>query len=133
MGHGRNQDPGAGGEEGPVGSGVNDHPAAKPLRVTYRAEGGFGYFPGLARPLTVDSASLSAAEAAHLRTLVDGALQAAGAAGPAAQRGVPDGRRYTISIEGAGRKRTLRLADPLGDERLEALVAYLEGLRRGHG
>jgi len=96
------------------------------MRVQLKIEGGLAYFPGLSKPRVVDSADLSAAEAKRLRELVD-------AAGifdlPASSRALPksaaDYRQYTITVEDGRRRRTVRLADPIANPDLEALVDYL--------
>ena len=41
------------------------------MRVQFQAEGGVAYFPGLSKPLTIDSRTLSTAQAAQLQKLVD--------------------------------------------------------------
>jgi hypothetical protein len=96
------------------------------MRVQLKIEGGLAYFPGLNKPRVIDSADLSAAEAKRLHQLVD-------AAGifeqPASNRTLPKGaadyRQYTITVEDGRRQRTIRLADPIGNPDLEALVEYL--------
>jgi hypothetical protein len=42
----------------------------------------------------------------------------------------PDARSYTISVFDAAHSRTVQLSDPLGDERLEALVETIRRLGR---
>src|SRR6185436_15346457 len=67
------------------------------MRVELQTEGGMAYFPGLSKPVVVDSSDLPKEQAARLQQLIDSThffdL-------PAASRSVPKGaadiRRYTI-------------------------------------
>jgi hypothetical protein len=40
------------------------------MRIQFKTEGGFAYFPGLSQPTTINSEDLSTAEARHLQKLV---------------------------------------------------------------
>lgn len=95
-------------------------------------EGGLASFPGLAAPFTVDSDALGAHEAKQLAALVAGSGLLAdarrGSGGPAAAPR-PDARRYTLTIEDEGRRRTVSVEDPLPPE-LAPLVAFLKERQR---
>ena len=96
------------------------------MRIQLKIEGGVAYFPGLNKPRVIDSADLPAAEAKHLRQLVDAAgifEQSAGS--PTLPKGAADYRQYTITVEDGRRQRTIRLADPIANPDIEALVEYL--------
>lgn len=96
------------------------------MRIQFQREGGLAYFPGLSQPRVVDSADLPAAEADRLRQLV---AEANFFQQPAAPRTLPKGaadyQQYTITVEDGRRRRTVRLADPIADPKLQALVEYL--------
>ncbi len=102
------------------------------MRVQFQTEGGIAHFPGLSKPVTIDDAQLAQQDAAELHRLLGAArffdLPAAtrtraSAATPA--RGAADYRQYTISVEDGDRRHTIRLADPIEDPDLQALVDYL--------
>jgi hypothetical protein len=101
------------------------------MRITFRADGGFAHFPGLDRPLTVDTSELPDEEAAR----IDGLVRAAGfferpSEAGAASPDVRDGRRYTIAIDDGPRSHTVVAADPVADESLHALIAHLQTAQR---
>jgi hypothetical protein len=101
------------------------------MRVTYRREGGIAYLPGLNRPLTLDTAALPAEQAAQLEDLIAAAdiFERDEPAAPPA--GAADIYRYTLEVQQSRRRRTLHLADPISDTKLQALLDYLEQLRAG--
>jgi hypothetical protein len=107
------------------------------VRIRFQSDGGLGHFPGLAGPVTIDTAQLPPEEAARIEGLVGGAdfftrPQPAGRPAP----GAADLRRYTITIDDDnGRSRTLELTDPVADPALNALIDSLRGAGtagRGH-
>jgi hypothetical protein len=96
------------------------------MRVELKIEGGLAYFPGLNKPRVIDSADLSAAETNRLRQLVDAAGIFEQPTGDRAlPKGAADYRQYIITVEDGRRRRTVRLADPIANTELEALVEYL--------
>jgi hypothetical protein len=106
------------------------------MRVEFITQGGIAHFPGLSRPVVIDSAALSAEEDAELKRLVEAARffeQPATAGAP--PPGAADYYQYTISIEDEGRQHTLKLADPVEDPALQQLLHFLQAkarqLRRG--
>jgi hypothetical protein len=100
------------------------------MRVELQTEGGMAYFPGLAKPVVVDSSDLPKAQAAQLQQLLDSAhffeLPAASRAIP---KGAADMRRYTITVADGRRRRTVRLTDPVEDPQLQALIEFLQSQR----
>jgi hypothetical protein len=99
------------------------------LRIRFQSDGGFGHFPGLNEPVTIDTAQLPREEAARIEGLVGGAdffgrPEAAGVPAP----GAADLRRYTITVDDdTGRTRSLELTDPVEDPALHALIDSLRG------
>ncbi len=100
------------------------------MRVELQTEGGMAYFPGLNRPVVVDSSDLPQEQVAQLRQLIDSThffeLPAASRSLP---KGAADMRRYTITVEDGRRRRTVRLNDPVEDTRLQALIDFLQEQR----
>ena len=96
------------------------------MRGTFKTEGGIAHFPGLSKPLTIDSDQLSQEEASELDRLVVAArlfdLPAVVGAPP---RGAADYHQYTITVEASGRRHTVRLIDPVENPDLQRLLDYL--------
>lgn len=105
------------------------------MRVTFKIEGGAAHFPGLARPVEIDTGDLPPDEARELEERVraanlfepgrDHAPADEGAQGP-----VRDGRLYTITVEDDGGRRTAELRDPIEDARQSSLLALLGRYQR---
>jgi hypothetical protein len=100
------------------------------MRVELQTEGGMAYFPGLNKPVVVDSGELPKEQATQLQQLIDSArffeLPAASRAIP---KGAADIRRYTITVADGRRRRTVRLSDPIEDTHLQSLIEFLQGQR----
>ncbi|WP_148615284.1 protealysin inhibitor emfourin [Nocardioides rubriscoriae] len=99
------------------------------MRISLRTDGGLATFPGLTRPVEVDSSSLGADEAARLEHLVGAArffARPEPAAGPAP--GTADAMTYTLTVDDGTRTRTLTVSDPLEDDDLAALISHLRAL-----
>ncbi|HEU5102749.1 MAG TPA: protealysin inhibitor emfourin [Roseiflexaceae bacterium] len=100
------------------------------MRVELLTEGGFAVFPGLNKPIIVDSADLPPAEARRLKQLVSDARFFDLPAGPRAlPKGAADMRKHTVTVEDAGRSHTVRLTEPIEDANLQALIEFLEDQR----
>ena len=100
------------------------------MRVELQTDGGVAYFPGLNKPIVVDSGELPNQQAARLQQLIDTArffeLPAASRSLP---KGAVDMRCYTITVEDGRRRRTVRLNDPVEDRHLQALIEFLQDQR----
>jgi hypothetical protein len=99
----------------------------EPMRVTLQTEGGIAHFPGLSRPMTIETDQLSAPEAAELRKLVDAArLSEQPAEAGKAAPGAADVRQYTITVEAGDQSRTVRMTDLGADPDLKRLLRFLQ-------
>jgi Emfourin len=88
---------------------------------------GLAYFPGLAKPFTIDSNTLSANEAARLEQLVaEARFSDQPAEVSATPKGGADYRQYTVTIDSGHWSHTVRLTDPVGEPDLQALLDYLK-------
>ncbi len=96
------------------------------MRIQFSMEGGIAYFPGLSRPVTIDSKQLNEQEAAELKGLVDAAdffNLPAKVGSPA--RGAADYRQYNVTIEEGARRHTVHATEPIDDPDLRRLVEFL--------
>lgn len=100
------------------------------MRIQFKTEGGIAYFPGLSKPVTIDTNELPAKEANELEQLIEAADFFDLPADFAPPRGAADYRQYTISVTAPGRTHTTRLVDPIEDPNVQALVDYLEDKAR---
>jgi len=89
-------------------------------------EGGFAYFPGLSKPIVIDSDDLPEEEAHQLSQWVESAqfFNLPAIVG-APSRGAADYRQYTVTVESGGQCHTVRLTDLVEDPDLQALLDYL--------
>jgi hypothetical protein len=99
------------------------------MHIALKVDGGLASFPGLRRPVTLDSAALPPDRAAQLATLVHRA-DFFGAPEPPAQGGGADLRTYVLTIADGTRERTLCLAEPIADEAMRALVSEIRACVR---
>ncbi len=100
------------------------------MRIHFKMEGGIAYFPGLSKPITIDSDQLPKQESDELKRLVNAthffALPAVmGSPSP----GAADYRQYTITIQDEGKQHTVHVTDLIEDPNLQALLAYLRARR----
>jgi len=96
------------------------------MRIVFTTEGGLAFFPGLSRPAVIDRHDLSAAEAAELERLLDSArFFELPEDCRALHRSAADYRQYTITVENKDRRHTVRLADPVENPQLQALLDLL--------
>ena len=105
------------------------------MRVTFKTEGGVAHFPGLARPVRIDTEDLPPGEA---RELEEG-LRAAGLLGEdpddrrdagASAENLPDARCHTITVERDDVRRSTRVCDPVAGPEMGSLISLLERHRR---
>jgi Emfourin len=97
------------------------------MRIQFQTEGGFASFPGLSRPVTIDTQTLPEEEAGQLERLVHATRffdRPATAGSP--PRRAADYRQYTITVEEGGRRHTVQLADPVEDADLLELLKALQ-------
>lgn len=101
------------------------------MRIQFTREGGFAAFPGLSKPITIDTATLPRQVAAPLEQLVESTqffTRPAEINQPPA--GAADYRQYTITVEDGGRRHTVRLTEPVTDPQLEALLDAVQAAAR---
>ncbi|MBN8226551.1 hypothetical protein JYK02_03405 [Corallococcus macrosporus] len=103
------------------------------MRIELKREGGIAFFPGLARPRTVDLAALPPATAEALQREV---REARFFEQPAVVGGSPtagaDRTRYTVTIEDdGGRRHSVQLLEPVKEPHLRSLLDLIQQAARG--
>ena len=96
------------------------------MRIEFKMEGGLAHFPGLARPVCIDSEQLSQEELVELETLVEKVrfFELPSRSAPPT-KGAADYYTYTVTVEAGGRRHTVRLTDPMEDANLQRLITVL--------
>jgi hypothetical protein len=100
------------------------------MRIQLKIDGGMAYFPGLNRPISLDSNTLPAQEADRLKQLLEVAHffelpPVLNAPSP----GAADHRQYTITVDDDNKHHTIQVTDPIEDPDLQALLTYLKTKR----
>ncbi len=100
------------------------------MRIQLKIDGGLAYFPGLSKPITIDSNALPAEEADKLKQLLDAAHffdlpPVLNAPAP----GAADYHQYTITVDDDSKHHTVQMTDPIEEPNLQALLSYLKTKR----
>jgi hypothetical protein len=97
------------------------------MRMQVRIEGGIAHFPGLARPIILDTDMLPAQDAEEMRRLIAAAhfFALPPATGQPAVHGA-DARRYTITVDDGPAHSTVQVSDPVTNPHLEALLTFAQ-------
>lgn len=99
--------------------------------ISFESEGGFAHFPGLSRPVRIDTTELPPEEAKAVEALVERARffdqpQSLATSAP----GAADLRSYTITVEDGDRTHTVTTTDTLEDPALRDLIEHLRARQR---
>lgn len=96
------------------------------LRITFIMEDGMAYFPGVSRPVAIDSDELPEQEANELEQLVEAArfFDQPATISPAVC-GAAECYQHTVTVEIRGRQHTVRMTDLVEDAGLQVLLRYL--------
>lgn len=95
------------------------------MKIFFKPEGGFGYFPGLNKSLELNCDKMSSEEADHLQELIDEAcFFDLPNAEPQSRRGA-DQKHYQIRVEEDGRVHGIEVSDTTENKALNNLVSYL--------
>jgi len=100
------------------------------MRIQLTMEGGIAFFPGLNKPIIVDTEALSQHDQAEVQRLLQEThfFELSDNALAPSYEGA-DRQRYTITIEDDDTSHILRLVDPIQNPHFQALVQYLRQLR----
>lgn len=101
------------------------------MRITFQREGGVAVFPGLSKPVTIDSDTLASDEQAEIEQLIQ---QSAFFKQPpqvgTLSRGAADFIHYTVTVDDGENSHTIRIIEPVQDVRLQELIAFLQAKAR---
>ena len=97
------------------------------MRIQFETLGGFAYFPGLQRPIRIDTERLTTLQAGELESMVRAAhfFEQSDSVRPA---GAADYRSYRITVEDGEKSHTVQVVESTADHSLQALLAYLRAL-----
>jgi emfourin len=99
--------------------------------INFESGGGFAHFPGLSRPVRIDTGKLAPEQADRL----EGLVQRANFFEQPSEVGTPppgaaDLRSYTITVQDGDRTHTVQTSDALTDPALRDLVEHLRTHQR---
>jgi hypothetical protein len=99
------------------------------MQITIETSGGFAALPGLARPITIDTASLDAKTAAALHALiVESTFFELPPLIDTTQQGAADFLTYQISVDDGSSSHTVRFTEPVLNPLLERLLALVQAI-----
>ncbi len=103
------------------------------MHIELKREGGIAFFPGLARPRTIDVEALPPETADAIRRGVQEArfFEQPATVGTAS-RGAADQTRYTVTIEDGGRRHSVQLLEPVEEPHLRSLLELLQRAEKAH-
>jgi hypothetical protein len=101
------------------------------MRIKFQMDGGFAYFPGLNKPLSIDTEHMESQQASKIESMINTARffdlpSHPGTPGP----GAADYRTYTLTVEDGQRSHVVQVSDPVGNAALQELIDYFENLVR---
>ena len=95
------------------------------MKVQFQTSGGIAYFPGLAKPVTIDTAQAPQDADTLARQLAEADFfNLPSVANSPAPRSF-DAQTYKITIDDGQRRHTVRVSEPITDPNLRALVDHL--------
>jgi len=101
------------------------------MRLELKTSGGIATFPGLQKPVVLDTATLEAPESAELSRLVEAALLRTLPPQVPSNKNVRDARTYVLTVEDAGKRHTVTRSEPLAEPGLAALITFVRKHARG--
>ncbi len=95
------------------------------MKIYFKPEGGFGFFPGLNKPLELNSEQLPPEEASHLQQLLhEASFFDLPNQDQEAEQGA-DQKKYTIRVEDKDQQHWIELHDATINPQLQNLLSYL--------
>jgi hypothetical protein len=101
------------------------------MQVQLQIDGGFAFMPGLSKPTTIGSETLSSQEIDKLRQLLDAVhFFELPPVINTPKPGAADYRRYTITVDDGSKHHKVQMTDPIQDPNLQALLTFLKTKKR---
>jgi emfourin len=101
------------------------------VRITFQSQGGIAFFPGLNRPVVIDTAQLPAEQRSNLEGLVQATrFFALPPTVGTTRRGAADFREYTLKVEDGVQNYTVHVTEPFENSDLEELISALQSHAR---
>jgi len=101
------------------------------VRITFQSQGGIAFFPGLNRPVVIDTAQLPAGQRSKLEGLVQATrFFALPPTVGTKRRGAADFREYTLKVEDEVQNHTVHVTEPFENSDLEELIMALQSHAR---
>ena len=98
------------------------------MRITFKTQGGFAYFPGLAKPFVFDTSDLRKNEVKTLQNLIDKAeFFALPTTIGKVRAGAADMQQQTMTIEDGNKAHTVKLVSEAAPE-VQALFEGVQNL-----
>ena len=95
------------------------------MKIYFKPEGGFGFFPALNKPLELNSEQLPPEEARYLQQLVhEASFFDLPEQQPEIKQGA-DQKKYTIRVEDKDQRHWIELHDTTINPQLQSLLSYL--------
>jgi hypothetical protein len=97
------------------------------MQIEFKTEGGMAYFPGLSKPVVIDSDDLPEKEAKELqRQVAEAHFFSLPTRTGELLPGAADYQTYTITVKDGKKRHTIHVAGATQDEGLRNLIAYLK-------
>ena len=101
------------------------------MKVTLETSGGFAALPGLARPITIDTASLDAKSATALHSLIaESTFFELPPLIDTTQKGAADFFTHQLSIDDGSSIHTVRFTEPILNPFLQRLLTLIQAIIR---
>jgi hypothetical protein len=101
------------------------------MLIRFEEKGGVAFFPGLSRPVTIDTDKLDQHDVEHLKELIAASRffdlpSDVGSPAP----GAADYKLYSIKIEDGGESNTVHVVEPIENPELAQLVQFVRAKAR---
>jgi hypothetical protein len=101
------------------------------MKIYFTAEGGFGFFSQLNKPLEINTEDLPEEEAMHLENLINKTSFFSLPSGRQKQAKGADIKKYTIAVENNGKKHEVNVTDLEANANIQNLLNYLRKQQKG--
>lgn len=96
------------------------------MKISFKTEGGFGYFPGLNKLFEINTESLPEVEAGNLEKLINEITAIRSSTKNKEPANGADFIKYKIVVENSGSHITLNVSDKEDTPKVRDLISYLK-------